>query len=145
MLCHIMLYTYPDRVVHSTNTSARTTDVTEHRADEPIKWPCLCPHWMGFLGLQMCKDDQLVYKGFLFLTGWASWAFKCVKMINEYTRGSYQWDLRRRGNVTTHVAKTKALIIFAVTAKLSVSLISPRQIVGFPMRRLIYLFVLDDS
>ena len=34
------------------------------------------------------------------------------------------------------IAKTKALISFAVTAKLICVLFSPMQIVGFPMRRL---------
>ena len=35
-----------------------------------------------------------------------------------------------------YVAKTKALISFVVTAKLSVPLFPPMQIVGFPMRQL---------
>ena len=37
------------------------------------------------------------------------------------------------------VVKTKALISFAVTAKLICALFLPMQIVGFPMQRLIYV------
>ena len=39
------------------------------------------------------------------------------------------------GNWTIRVAKTKALISFAVTAKLIWAFVFPMQIVGFPMRR----------
>ena len=40
----------------------------------------------------------------------------------------------RKRNCTIRVAKTKALISFAVTAKLICALFSPMQIVGFPMQ-----------
>ena len=46
-------------------------------------------------------------------------------------------DLESRG-IAIHVAKTKALISFAVTAKLSCASVLLIQIVGFPIRRLNY-------
>ena len=51
-------------------------------------------------------------------------------------------DLKRR-DCTIRVAKTKALINFAVTGKLICAFVSPMQIVGFPMWLLKFLVFME--